>query len=613
MGGIRNFCIIAHIDHGKSTLADRLLEITGTIAKEKMRPQFLDTMDLERERGITIKMQPVRMLWHLIEHESSSEPERPRDSERRGGQEFMLNLIDTPGHVDFTYEVSRSLAAVEGAVLLIDATKGVQAQTVANWELAKKHNLKIISAVNKIDSLQAKTEEVVMEISDLLKVDSSEILMISGKTGLNVSQILEKVIDKIPAPSGSEEKPLRALIFDSKYDAFKGVIAFVRIFDGKVKRGDKIYLIGTESNAEVKEVGIFSPELKSIENLNPGEIGYIATGIKEPGRVRVGDTITTSLEKATPLPGYQTPSPMVFLSIFPENSDDFDDLKDALEKLRLSDASLSFKPETKEGLGRGFQCGLLGLLHAEIVTERIKREFGLDLVLSTPSVIYKAFLQNGKMISIFTPSDWPDPSSIKETQELWAKLQILTPLSYIGKVLELIDSLGAKHVQTSHLGLEKAELIYEVPLRTIITKNLYDKLKNVSQGFASMNYEILDWRPANLVKLDILILGKKEEALSQIMPESEVQREGKRRVEKLKEVLPSQLYAVSLQAALGGKIIARETINAKRRDVIAPLYGGDYTRKRKLLEKQKKGKKDLRQKGDIRISPSIFLEIFKNE
>ncbi len=601
MENVRNFCIIAHIDHGKSTLADRLLEETGTIAKDKMRPQFLDMMDLERERGITIKMQPVRMLWH------------PGGPERSEGQEFILNLIDTPGHVDFTYEVSRSLAAVEGAVLLVDATKGVQAQTVANWELAKNHNLKIIPAVNKIDSLQAKTEEVVMEISDLLNIDSSEILMISGKTGLNVGQVLEKVVEKVPAPSGSAENALRALIFDSKYDAFKGVIAYVRIFDGTVKKGDKIHLIGTSSDAEVKETGIFSPELKSIENLNPGEIGYIATGIKEPGRVRVGDTITFVAEKVQALPGYKMPDPMVFLSIFPANSDDFDDLKDGLEKLRLSDASLSFKPETKEGLGRGFQCGFLGLLHTEIVTERIKREFGLELVLSTPSVIYKIFLQDGKTLSIFTPSDWPDPSRIKETQELWAKLQILTPLAYIGKVLELIDNLGAKHLQTSHLGLDKAELIYEIPLRTIITKNLYDRLKNVSQGFASMNYEILDWRKADLVKLDILILGKKEEALSQIMPESEALREGRRQVEKLKEVLPSQLYAVALQAALGAKVIARETISAKRRDVIAPLYGGDYTRKRKLLEKQKKGKKELKAKGDIKISPSIFLEIFKNE
>ena len=590
MKNIRNFSILAHIDHGKSTLADRLLELTGTVEAKKMRPQYLDMMDLERERGITIKMQPVRMKF----------------------KEYILNLIDTPGHVDFNYEVSRSLAAVEGAILLVDATKGIQAQTIANLELAQKQNLVIIPIINKIDSPQANISQTKKEMIDLLGVDEKEIIEISAKQGKNIDKVLQVIIEKIPSPHIPDSTSnLRALIFDSKYDAYKGVITFVRLFEGEVKKGDKIYLVQTKTQGEAKEIGVFRPELSPVDQLTAGEMGYIATGIKTPSKVRIGDTITNKETEVEALPGYLEPKPMVFLSIYPENPDDFESLKDALDKLKLNDAALSFKPDFKEGLGRGFQCGFLGLLHTEIVTERLKREFGLSLVLSTPSVIYKVLTKDKKELLVYTSADWPDPAKIEKSQELWLRIQILTPQTYLGSVLELLESIESQHIKTDYLGLEKSELTYEVPLREIITKNFYDKLKGVSQGFGSMNYEILDWRPVNLVKLDILILGKKEEAFSRIVPEKEAEIEGRKIVKKLKENLPSQLFALPLQVAVGGKIIARETLKARRKDVLAPLYGGDYTRKKKLLQRQKKGKKTLKEKGRIKIPSKVFLEIFK--
>jgi len=593
MENIRNFCIIAHIDHGKSTLADRFLELTNTIPKDKMRPQYLDMMDLEREKGITIKMQPCRM-------------------EYKG---YILNLIDTPGHVDFSYEVSRSLAAVEGTILLIDATKGIQAQTLANLELAKNQNLVIIPVINKIDSPQARITETKEEIAKL--ISSNEIYEISAKVGTNVEDLLNKVIEKISPPAGDSEKPFKALIFDSKYDIHKGVIAYVRVLDGKINKDEKIYLMGQKIEGHVKEIGYFRPELKSTEELRAGEIGYIATGIKELGRVRVGDTIIKisntqlPISNIEPLPGYREPEPMVFASLYPENPDDFELLKEAVEKLRLNDASFTFEAEMKESLGRGFRCGFLGLLHTEIITERLKREFGLNLVLSTPSVIYKSITKDKKEYLIYTSADWLDPSKIEEIRELWVKIQILTPLHYLGSISELLAGIESKHIKTDYLGIEKSEIIYESPLREIITKNFYDKLKSASQGFASMSYEILDWRKANLVKLDIFILGKKEESFSRIVPEKDVYKDSKKLVEKLKEALPPQLFSVPIQAAVGGKIIARETIKARRRDVIAPLYGGDYTRKRKLLEKQKKGKKELKERGKIHIPTKVFLEVFR--
>ncbi len=599
---MRNFVILAHIDHGKSTLADRFLELTGTIPEEEIRPQYLDSMDLERGRGITIKMHPVKM-------------------EYKG---YILNLIDTPGHVDFSYEVSRSLAAVEGAILLVDATKGIQAQTLANLELAKGQNLVIIPAINKIDSPQAKTKEAKIDLAKLLDIPENEVFEISAKYGTNVEKLLQAVIEKIPSPAGDSEKPLRALIFDSKYDSFKGVIAYLRIIDGEIESGDKIYLIQTETKGEVKEVGYFKPELAKAQELKAGEIGYIATGIKEPGRVRVGDTVTKSkinppaggqkskMIETEALVGYKEPKPMVFASIYPGNPDDFETLKTALSKLKLNDASLFFEMEIKEVLGRGFRCGFLGTLHAEIVLERLRREFGLDLVISNPQVLYKIINKEGKEIFVYSPGDWPPESEIKEALEPWVKLEIMTPTNFMGEISELLKNSEGSFVENKYFSSDKLLLVYEVPLKEIIV-GFYDKLKGLTQGFASMNYEILSWRPGDLVKLEILIAGEKEEAFSKIASAKKAFEEGRRIINKLKEILPAQLFSVPLQAAISGKIIARETIKAKRRDVIAPLYGGDYTRKRKLLEKQKKGKRELKEKGKIHISSKVFLEMFKSE
>ncbi|MDP3991246.1 MAG: translation elongation factor 4 [Candidatus Nealsonbacteria bacterium] len=596
MENIRNFVILAHIDHGKSTLADRLLELTGTIELKKMRPQFLDMMPLERERGITIKMQPVRMKF----------------------ENYILNLIDTPGHVDFSYEVSRALAAVEGAILLVDATKGIQAQTIGNLELAKNQNLAVIPVINKIDSPQANVAQTQKEIAELLKVDPSGIISVSAKSGANVEQVIKVVIDKFSSPKNKENEPFQALVFDSKYDSYKGVIAYVRVFSGSIKKGDKIFLMQSQAAGEAKEVGVFKPEMFSCGNLGSGEIGYVATGIKVPGQVKVGDTIAHSVFEGEPLPGYKEPKPMVFLSVYPQESEDFELLKNSLERLRLNDAALTFKPDFKDGLGRGFQCGLLGLLHAEIVAERLKREFGLNLILSTPSVVYKVRTSKEKEIIVYTSADWPDQSEITGSQELWIELKVLCPMSHLGHTLELLETIESKQLKTEYLA-EKAQLTYEVPLREVVTKNLYDKLKGVSQGFASMNYEITGWREAELAKLDILILGRKEEAFSRIVPIKEAELEGRRAVEKLKEALPPQQFSVPLQAAIGSRIIARETIGARRKDVLAPLYGGDYSRKRKLLERQKKGKKELKEKampagrqGRLKIPSKVFLEIFKN-
>jgi len=599
---IRNFVIIAHIDHGKSTLADRLLELTHTIPKEKMKAQYLDMMDLERERGITIKMQPVRMLYGLnLKH-------------------YILNLIDTPGHVDFSYEVSRSLAAVEGAILLVDATKGIQAQTIANLELAKKQNLVIIPAVNKIDSPQAKTEETKTELANLLNIKKEDVFLISAKYGANIEKLLQAVIEKIPCPhtkfgvgacpSNFVEGGFRALIFDSKYDLYKGVIACVRVFDGETKVGEKIYLLAAETEGEVKELGYFAPTLSSQKALRAGEIGYIATGIKTPGKVRVGDTIIKlKINDVEPLSGYKEPKPMVFASIYPEDQNDYDLLKDALSKLKLNDASLVFEPESREFLGRGFRSGFLGTLHAEIVSERLKREFGLSLVISTPSVLYKIINENAQEIFVKSASDWPQATQIKEIREPWSRLEIITPAGYLGKTMEVLENIRGKYRETKYLSQERILLVYEVPLREIMS-GFYAQLKSQTQGFASMNYEVLDWRPANLVKLEILIAGRKEEVLSKIVSRNLANLEGKKMVERLKEIVPSQLFSVALQAMVENQIIARETIKARRRDVIAPLYGGDYSRKRKLLERQKRGKKELKAKGVIRLPPDVFLKMF---
>ncbi len=590
MKKLRNWVIISHIDHGKSTLADRFLELTNTIPKNKMKHRFLDMMDLEQEKGITIKMQPVRMNYG----------------------DYILNLIDTPGHIDFSYEVSRSLAAVEGAILLVDATKGIQAQTIHNLELAQTQKLTIIPAVNKIDLSHGQIEESRKELAQLLGISEKEVFLISGKQGTNVKELLETIIKQVPEPKGSIEKPLKALIFDSKYDAFKGILAYIRVFDGEIKSGDSFYLMASKIKGEVKEVGIFSPELKPVENLKAGEIGYIATGIKEHGKVMVGDTITNLHSKINALPGYKEPKSVVFASFYPENSDDFELLKKGLAQLKLNDAALNFEPETKKVLGRGFRCGFLGSLHIEIVSERLRREFGLNLIISRPQVSYKIVNQKDEEIFIYSAGDWPDLLQIKESQEPWMKLEVITPQQFLGPVLKLLKQSRGIQIETKYLPSDRSLLIYEVPLREIII-DFYDKLKGVSQGFASMNYEMIGYKKGDLVKLEILIAGEKEQAFSTIVPKEKAFEEGKSMVKKLKKVLPSQLFSVPLQAIVRGKVIARETIRAKRKDVTASLYGGDVTRKRKLLERQKRGKKELKEKGRVHIPSKIFLEMFKGD
>jgi len=585
---IRNFSIISHIDHGKSTLADRFLELTDTVPKNKMRSRYLDMMDLEREKGITIKMQPVRMSFG----------------------EYTLNLIDTPGHVDFNYEVSRSLAAVEGTILLVDGTKGIQSQTLANLDLAKKENLVIVSAVNKIDLSQSEVEETKTDMSKMLNVPGEEIFAISAKKGTNVEGLLNAIIEKTPPPEGDSTKPLKALVFDSKFASFKGVITYVRVFQGTVRAGEKIYLMHAGAETQIREVGYFSPELKVSKELRAGEIGYIATGIKDPTKIKVGETITHSKTKEIePLPGYHEPKPMVFASVYPEAADDFEMLKESLNKLKLNDASLTFERESKEFLGRGFRCGFLGSLHAEIIWERLKREFNMGLVISSPSVIYQIIDKKDKAKFIFSTSDWPDRSTIKEIREPWMRLEIMTPISYLGGVSEALKDLKGKHIEDKYITQEKLILVYEAPLRKVII-GFFDKLKGVSQGFASMNYEFIGYKSSNLIKLDVLIVGKREEILSKIVNAEDAFNEGKKLVFKLKEILPPQLFAVPIQAAISGKIIARATMKARRKDVTAPLYGGDVTRKMKLLKKQKKGKKKLKLKGRVRIPPEVYLKMF---
>jgi GTP-binding protein LepA len=592
---IRNFVIISHIDHGKSTLADRFLELTQTVEKRKMREQYLDQMELEREKGITIKLQPVRMVY------------------RPGNSEFILNLIDTPGHVDFTYEVSRSLQAVEGAILLVDATKGIQAQTLANLHLALEQNLVIIPAINKIDLPAARVEEVEKEIKELLLswgMKQDRIYRISAKEGAGVEELLRTVVEKVPPPQGDTDKFLRALVFDSVYDPYKGVLAYVRIVDGEIKKGDQILLIASGAKSETIEVGAFRPGLMPTERLSAGEIGYIATGLKDVGRCRVGDTITNFKHQSTnSLPGYKEPKPMIFASFYPSNDKDFDFLRDALGKLKLQDAALVFEPEAS-ALGRGFKCGFLGMLHLEIISERLRREFGLNLVITTPSLTYKLIDKRGQEIMIYSASQMLDPHLIGGMEELWARMEVVSPAQYLGKVMQLFESLEGNYKETKYLTAERLVVEYEVPLREIIV-DFYDKLKSATSGYASMSYEVSGWHLADLVRLDVLIAGEKEEAFSKIVSRAKIQQEGKAMVERLKEVIPPQLFVVSLQAAVSGKIIARENIRAMRKDVTGYLYGGDYTRKRKLLEKQKRGKKKMKTMGRVNIPQEAFLAVLK--
>ena len=585
---IRNFCIISHVDHGKSTLADRLLELTKTVEKRKMKKQFLDMMDLEREKGITIKLQPVRMEY----------------------QDFILNLIDTPGHVDFAYEVSRSLAAVEGTILMVDASQGVQAQTLANLHFAEEQKLVIIPVLNKIDLPNAQVEETIQEMCQMLQVEEEEIIKISAKQGTNIDKVLEAVIEKIPAPNGKPEDKLRALIFDSDYDPYKGVIAYVKVVDGQVKSRDKTMMFASKAQAEVIETGIFKPNLVKADCLSAGEIGYIATGLKNLEQCQVGDTITLADSIIQPLLGYKKINSVVFASFYPVESSDHDLLKESLDKLKLSDASLRYEPESCEGLGRGFRCGFLGMLHLEIILERLKREYQLNLIVTLPSVTYQIIDNDNKKIIISSPEDMPEINKIKSIKEPWVCLEVITPNLYLGSIMKLLEGMRSEYQDTQYLGTERVLVKYNTALSEIVV-DFYDKLKNITSGYASMNYEIIGYYPGDLIKMDILIAGEKKEAFSRIIHKENAYQEARGLVKKLKQAIPKQLFAVSLQAIIGGKVIARETISAMRKDVTGYLYGGDYSRKKKLLEKQKKGKKKMKAIGKMNIPQEVFLKVLK--
>jgi GTP-binding protein LepA len=604
---IRNFCIIAHIDHGKSTLADRLLELTGTISEREMREQFLDQMDLERERGITIKAQAVRMSYHASD-----------------GEEYQLNLIDTPGHVDFTYEVSRSLAACEGALLVVDAAQGIQAQTLANVYIAQEHNLVLIPVVNKIDLPNAEPEKVAKELENIIGFLHSEIIFASAKEGIGTGEILEAIIQRIPPPKGEMDKPLRALIFDSKYDSYKGVIAYLRVVDGAVARGARLKLMSSGRAIEALEIGVFKPWLTPVERLDAGEVGYVATGLKSVGECGVGDTITIEEEDAAELlPGYRPAKPMVFAGLYPLEGKDYLLLRDALEKLRLNDASLTYEPETSAALGFGFRCGFLGTLHMEIVAERLKREHGLDLLVTAPSVAYQVTTKDGKELTVANPSMLPPLDEVDEIREPWMSISIITPSKYIGTAMELVSGRRGEYKKMEYFEREAPQfqelgsdlrvlLQYEIPLAEIIV-DFYDQLKSRTQGYASMDYTLSAHRAAPLVKLEILVNNQPIDALSSIVPADRAYRQGRALVQKLRGLIPRQLFDIALQAAIGNRVIARENIKALRKNVLAKCYGGDVTRKRKLLEKQAAGKKRMKRVGSVEIPPEAFVEVLRLE
>ena len=591
---VRNFCIIAHIDHGKSTLADRLLEFTGSISKRDMQDQVLDTMDLERERGITIKLQAVRMTYPASD-----------------GQTYELNLIDTPGHVNFSYEVTRSLAACEGAILVVDAAQGIEAQTLANLYQAVEAGLRIVPVVNKIDLDAAQPEMVAEEIADVTGLPRSEVIFASAKLGIGTQDILEAVIARVPPPRGDASAPLRALIFDSHYDTYRGVITYVRVVDGEILPRTRIRMMNTDKVHEVDEVGWFAPRPRAAEKLMAGEVGYVTAAIKNVIDARVGDTVTTAEHGAKkPLPGYRQVKPMVFAGLFPTDSDQFSELKEALEKLQLNDAALSYEPENSAALGFGFRCGFLGLLHLEIVQERLEREFQLDLITTAPTVEYEVKLRRGGMVHVDNPALLPDPTTIESVSEPFVKLSIIVPSIYVGAMMELCQDRRSMFKHLEHRPGERIVLEYETPLGEII-HDFYDQLKSRSKGYASMDYEMIGFREGELVKLDVLVAGEPVDALSLIAHRSKAQAQGRRLVEKLKTIIPRQLYEVPLQAAIGGKVIARETIPAMRKDVLAKCYGGDVTRKRKLLEKQKEGKRRMKRVGSVEIPQEAFMAVLK--
>lgn len=591
---IRNFCIIAHIDHGKSTLADRLLEYTGTVSKRDMVEQVLDSMELERERGITIKAQAVRVDYKALD-----------------GQTYNLHLIDTPGHVDFTYEVSRALAACDGALLVVDASQGVEAQTIANFYLALEHDLEIIPVVNKMDLPSAEPDRVKKELSDILDLAPESAVLASAKTGLGTQDILEAIVQRIPPPRGSADAPLKALIFDSLYDAYRGAIAYVRVMEGTVAAGMRIRMMATGSEYQVDEVGTFRPRATPLEQLSAGEVGYIVGSVKEVRDIRVGDTITGAENPAVEaLPGYRPALPMVFCGLYPVENEDYEDLRDALDKLKLNDASLVYEPETSVALGFGFRLGFLGLLHLEIVQERLEREYNLNLIATTPSVVFHVFLTNGTMVTISNPADLPDPGTVERIEEPYVRGVVITPTEFVGPVMELSKDKRGEFIDMAYITPTRVQLTFDLPLSEILL-DYFDKLKSRTRGHASFDYEYREHRASDLVKMEIMMNAKVVDALSVVVHRDKAYNRGRQICETLKEVIPRQLFEVPIQAALGGRIIARETIKALRKDVLAKCYGGDISRKRKLLEKQKEGKKRMKQLGNVEVPQEAFLAVLR--
>ncbi len=591
---IRNFCIIAHVDHGKSTLADRLLQLTGTISERDMSAQVLDSMDLEREKGVTIKASAVRMYYTA------------KDSNK-----YEINLIDTPGHVDFGYEVSRALKACEGAVLVVDATQGIEAQTLANLYQALEADLEIVPVINKIDLPSARPDEVAEDISSLIGVPAESVIRISAKDGLNVDQVLEAIVQRVPPPRDADSVPLRALIFDSHYDSYKGVIAYVRVIEGSLKSTDVLRMFATQVDMRPVEIGIFAPGMKPVQSLGSGEVGYIATGFKTVHECRVGDTITRAADPAAePLPGYRHPKPMVFAGIYPVEADDYTDLRESLEKLQLNDASLTFQPETSQALGFGFRAGFLGLFHMEIIQERIEREYLLDVLFTAPSVEYEVAQLDGEVITVDSPAELPDPSTILEIREPWMNIEIITPTDYYGPIMDLVTKRRGIFKKQEYPAPHRVQLDFEIPLSEIIV-DFFDQLKSRTKGYASLDYQFLEYRADKLQKLEILVNGDPVDALAAIVHEKDAYHKGQRLITKLKELIPRQLFDVAIQASSGGRIISRANVKATRKDVLAKCYGGDITRKKKLLEKQKRGKKRLKMVGNVEIPQDAFMAVLK--